>query len=168
MFICRACLHSIHDATPEVLNTKFLLRSFTSATSSKRRTVWPRRGYATEAIPFENSSRHAIPPTTVKRTHLSPAKPSSDTEVAGSLSKASLEQEIRWLKDPLKLGDYTVKLLRQDDVGKALGLVRLASKDIACTVSWNHLIDYFMSKGKVADATKLYNEVRTHRLTEHG
>ena len=73
--------------------------------------------------------------------------------------KSHLKLELRWLKDPVKLADHTVKLLRDDDLLKALELVRLASKDVECTVSWNHLIDYEMSKARVTEAVKLYNEV---------
>ena len=79
-----------------------------------------------------------------------------------------LKLELRWLKDPVKLADHTVKLLRDDDFLKALELVRLASKDVECTVSWNHLIDYEMSKARVTEAVKLYNEVSScpvHRST---
>ena len=81
---------------------------------------------------------------------------------------SNLELEVRWLKDPVKLADHTVKLLREDDFRKALEIVRLASKHMECTVSWNHLIDYKMSKAKVTDAVKLYNEVSScpvHRCT---
>lgn len=80
--------------------------------------------------------------------------------------RANLVREIRWLKDPVKLADHTIKLLRNDDLEKALELVRLASKDVECTVSWNHLIDYEMSKARVADAIKLYNEVSSN-LVHH-
>ncbi|CAD6566424.1 MAG: hypothetical protein ASARMPREDX12_008252 [Alectoria sarmentosa] len=73
---------------------------------------------------------------------------------------SNLELEVRWLKDPVKLADHTVKLLREDDFRKALEIVRLASKHMECTVSWNHLIDYKMSKAKVTDAVKLYNEMK--------
>ena len=76
-----------------------------------------------------------------------------------SYNKSHLRLELRWLKDPVKLADRTVKLLRDDDFLKALELVRLASKDVECTVSWNHLIDYEMSKARVTEAVKLYNEV---------
>ena len=59
----------------------------------------------------------------------------------------------------MSLAEHTVKLLREDDFQKALEIVRLASKDVECTVSWNHLIDYEMSKARVSNAVKLYNEV---------
>lgn len=64
----------------------------------------------------------------------------------------------------MKLGDHIVQLLRQDGLDKALALVRLASKDIQCTVSWNYLIDFYMSKGKPSEAIKLYNEVGAKSL----
>jgi pentatricopeptide repeat protein len=37
--------------------------------------------------------------------------------------------------------------------------VRAASKTIKCTVSWNHLIDWQLSKGKINGAIRIYNEV---------
>jgi hypothetical protein len=76
-----------------------------------------------------------------------------------AFNQTSLREELRYLKDPLKLSDYIVDLLRRDGFAKALELVRMSSKDIACTVSWNHVIDHEMSQGRVNDAVKLYNEV---------
>ena len=77
-------------------------------------------------------------------------------------SESNLKRELVWLADPLRLAQEVVKLLKLDsDQGhaKAEGLVRLASKQMACTVSWNHLIDYEMSKGSVKHALKHYHEV---------
>lgn len=84
--------------------------------------------------------------------------PPIPSDVVG-YSKANLKLELRWLKDPVRLADHTVKLLREGNSEKALEIVRLASKDVQCTVSWNHLIDYEMSKQRVSPAVKLYNEV---------
>ncbi|KAI4130524.1 MAG: hypothetical protein LQ347_003336 [Umbilicaria vellea] len=76
-----------------------------------------------------------------------------------------LLKELPFLKDPLKLADHVLGLLRQGEQRKALETVRLAtSKMVPCTVSWNHLVDYEMSKGHAAVALKLYNEVRTQSL----
>ena len=145
----------------DVLNANSLSRQPHFNNSSGRPLLWSRHSYATEAIPFEHSSSQQVSLGPVNLTHKVAAIRNSNAKPFEPFSKSSLEQEIRWLNDPLKLGDNTVKLLRQDEAEKALALVRLASKDIECTVSWNHLIDYLMSKGKVADATKLYNEVCT-------
>jgi len=121
----------------------------------------PRQGYATEAIRFENlqvpNSRLDVG---VRKQYLANSPP--PPQQVEPFSRTSLEQELRWLSDPLKLGDHVVKLLRKDDDEKALALVRLASKDIACTVSWNYLIDFSMGKGRVSDAVKLYNEVGSY------
>ncbi len=62
----------------------------------------------------------------------------------------------------MKLANHTVKLLQGDDFEKALEIVRLASKNVECTVSWNHLIDYDMSKARVTNAVKLYNEASSY------
>lgn len=61
----------------------------------------------------------------------------------------------------MKLGDYVRNTLREGDDKKALELVRAASRTVDCTVSWNHLLDYGLSKGMVNNTFKLYNEVRS-------
>ena len=116
------------------------------------------RGYATEAALPRNipDSGLTLSPRTPPHTLDLPANRPSKTE---TYKKSNLELEARWLKDPVKLADHTVKLLREDDPEKALGIVKLASKDVECTVSWNHLIDYEMSKARVTNAVKLYNDV---------
>lgn len=81
------------------------------------------------------------------------------------LNKKHLERELPFLRDPLKLADHILGLLRQDEQRKALETVRLASsKMVSCTVSWNHLVDYEMSKGRVTSAIKIYNEVKAWLL----
>ena len=121
------------------------------------RSAWIRRGYATEVTPFENRPAHTPPlPTPYVGRSNRPTKQETPFE------KKSLKEELRWLRDPLKLAERVVALLRKDEFQKALELVRLASKDIQCTVSWNHLVDYEMSKGRVTNASKIYNEVYTH------
>ena len=74
-------------------------------------------------------------------------------------SHRALEKEMRFLQDPVKLADNTVKLLKKDRTEKAGQLVKLASRSMACTVSWNHMIDYEMSKGRVSRAMTIYNDV---------
>lgn len=74
-------------------------------------------------------------------------------------SKKSLEIELSWLGDMLKLSDHTLKLLQKDDFHKAYELLKLASNKHDCTVSWNHLINYEMGKGRVASAINLFNDV---------
>ena len=123
-----------------------------------------RRGYANEAALFRDAP---APNPNLDVGFRNPYVPRSNvlTKQDEPFSRTSLELEVRWLRDPLKLGDHTVSLLRQDQYVKAQAIVRLASKDVQCTVSWNQLIDYTMSKGKVADAVTLYNEVGVSQRT---
>lgn len=74
-------------------------------------------------------------------------------------STTSLERELRFLGDPLKLAGHIRDLLRKDQHEKAAELVKMSSKNVGCTVSWNHLIDDAFQKGKVQYALKLYNDV---------
>ena len=126
-----------------------------------RHPTCPRRGYATEASIARQlpDRRPALVPQL--RTHwVDP--PSNPPYKLEPYDKFSLQLEVRWLKDPVKLADHTVKLLQDNNFRKALDIVRMASKYVQCTVSWNHLIDYEMSKARVADALKLYNEVSSY------
>jgi hypothetical protein len=71
----------------------------------------------------------------------------------------ALYLQLRHLKDPVKLADCIRQKLREDDFDTAQNLVRAASKDTQCTVSWNYLVDYQLSKGQMNSAIKTYNEV---------
>lgn len=77
-----------------------------------------------------------------------------------AFDEKSLREELIYLRDPLKLADYVDSLLRKNGFEKAAELVRMAGRNIACTVSWNHLISYEMSQGRAYSAVKLYNEVK--------
>jgi len=70
-----------------------------------------------------------------------------------------VQKQLQHLKDPLKLADYVVRRCQNGAFDEAQEVARAASKNMACTVSWNHLIDYQMSQGKMNSAFKTYNEV---------
>lgn len=70
-----------------------------------------------------------------------------------------VRNQLRHLKDPLKLAEHIRKTLREDGFEDALAIVRAASKNTQCVVSWNHLIDWQLSQGKMNGALKTYNEV---------
>ena len=74
---------------------------------------------------------------------------------------ARLSSELKYLKDPRKLADHVAHVLEHDNEEKATALVRLSSRAIANVVSWNHLIDWQMKKGKTKAALETYNEVST-------
>ena len=69
------------------------------------------------------------------------------------------DQHLVYLKDPLKLADFIRKTLRDGDFETAQKIVRAASKDVQCIVSWNHLVDWQVTQGKLNAAIKTYNEV---------
>lgn len=77
-----------------------------------------------------------------------------------AFTQTSLNQELRYLGDPRKLADYIHSLLRKEQKQKAYELVKISSRNLPCTVSWNHLIDFEMSKGRVGEACKLYNDMK--------
>ena len=74
--------------------------------------------------------------------------------------KKNLNLELKWLSDPLKLAEHVHYTLRDNKPEKALDLCRLASKKQEVIVSWNHVVDWHMSKGKVDQAIKIYNEMK--------
>jgi pentatricopeptide repeat protein len=75
-------------------------------------------------------------------------------------NKKSLEIELRYLKDPLKLSEHVKYTLKCDKLEKALDLCRLASKTMSCVVSWNAVLDALMRKNKINEALKVYNEMK--------
>ena len=77
----------------------------------------------------------------------------------GNAMESVLQKHPTYGNDPLKLAEFVRKALRGDDFDTAAAVVRAASKQIQCTVSWNHLIDWQMTKGRMNAALKIYNEV---------
>ena len=163
MLGCHACIRTVIRAVfSDALEFSRLPRlpaSVQNSIPSRRTPPWqPRRRHATVATAVEALPRRAD---------------TSNQPFAGGIGKqvteykkTHLEKELVYLKDPVKLADHTVGLLRQRDPQKALEIVRLGSKRMRCTVSWNHIIDYEMSTGRVNNAMKLYNEVRKQCITK--
>jgi hypothetical protein len=71
------------------------------------------------------------------------------------------KQELRYLQDPLELAQFVRAELNKDKVEEMKQLVQMASHSMACVVSYNHIIDYYLSKSQVRSALKVYNDVRT-------
>lgn len=167
MLECNACMRRcISTVFVDFLHTHRLPRRLPLTRQSAQTISRRRRGYATEAIRFVKT-QSADPGLDVGIRKLYLPDRNQPQQQDEPFSKTSLEQEVRWLRDPLKLGDHVVKLLKQDDFQKALALVRVASRSIECTVSWNYLIDYYMSKARVSDAVKLYNEVGLYHVLHY-
>ena len=74
--------------------------------------------------------------------------------------KTHLRAELKYLTDPLKLANHIHHVLQNDNVEKALALVRLSNRAVANIVSWNHILDWNMKKGKTQVAFSVYNEMK--------
>jgi hypothetical protein len=108
--------------------------SVTSQTWDRHRKPWELQGEQTKSRPSSKTPGKVLRPTDVQK-------------------------ELVYLGDPLKLANHVFNLLRQEKFDDAELLVWTASKSFPCTVSWNHLINWQLSQGKVNVAIKSYNEV---------
>jgi pentatricopeptide repeat protein len=130
-----------------------------AASTSTAQQAYPQDAFdEAEDDPIEFDEPHASSarvPTTPRTQQLSKRSKSVDQE-----NKKSLEIELRYLKDPLKLSEHVKYTLKCEKPEKALDLCRLASKTMSCVVSWNAVIDYLMKKWKVNEALKVYNEMK--------
>lgn len=162
MLTCHACRRIclkalVRDTLGSIISPHTARIAAPAARYTINSSPWAQRRYATQDVV-----------TTERKTRLleKPGLKIHDGEAKGRITmypKAELEKELLYLPDPLKLANNTLNLLRQDDHVKALEVVRYASNKMSCTVSWNHIIDYNMSKGRVTPAIKTYNEVRSRR-----
>ena len=174
MLTCSACVHTcIRSILSDVLSIPAPLQFGRSANrrASQHRQI-STSNFHSNAVPRAEARsivRHArnsrvSDKATPRHVAVNPRqKPTEVKEV----KKNHIRRELTYLSDPLKLADLAWKILQQDNQAKALDMVRMASRNMACTVSWNHIIDYEMSKGRVNNAVKIYNEVHTfHPLPE--
>ncbi|MCJ1464172.1 hypothetical protein MMC07_002785 [Pseudocyphellaria aurata] len=146
------------DGKAEIL----LSRSLTSTTHCQstrfcRLPPWLAQSYASVSTSAKPSQLEKYNHSSVERF-----TPQKQRALARSsvFTQTSLEQELRYLKDPRKLADYIDSLLQRDQYGKAYELVKKSCRDVPCTVSWNHLINFAMSAGKLANACALYNDMK--------
>lgn len=123
---------------------------------SKATETWNRsRGASKNGQPPPNSIVRAIKTHSVE-THTLP-------QGLSSKRLRQLRLESPWVNDPAKLSARTNVLLQEGKTDDAIALVRMMSKSIACTLSWNKILAKLFTERKVNDAFKLYNEVRFHR-----
>ncbi|CAL3965858.1 unnamed protein product [Diplocarpon coronariae] len=93
-------------------------------------------------------------------------RPSSKKDVKVKTVDRQIQQHLKYLNDPLKLADFVRNTLRtSDNFDFIQELVRTASKNALHVVSWNHLVGYQMSKGKMNAAISTYNEMKKRAQT---
>ncbi len=190
MFYCTTCIRRcLRDRIGDAFDSAIVQRPYAAPITTHRPgrvTHGPCKSYATAAGAYldrrksEGDGKGQAVPTTGRyargrwrqdpierspRKHSSVTTPfeeggSSELSRVPQFDKAVLEKELRYLHDPLKLADHTINLLKKDDYHKALELVKMSSRNMSCTVSWNHLMDYEMYTGRVSNALKIYNDVQ--------
>lgn len=89
--------------------------------------------------------------------HYSPHQRGGQIVIANA---KALRKELDCLKDPIKLADHVHHVLRCEQPDRALDLCRLASKNMPCTVSWNHVVSWHMGKKLISKAMDIYNEMK--------
>ncbi len=124
----------------------------------------------------EGSSRHILRPIASQTTWRPPGRlgvvtaaqllEPQDTEegLPGRKAKPSslewaVKKQLKYMDDPFVIGRRVEKVLAEHNFDEAVLLTRQASKKASVVVSWNHLIEYEMKRGRLNHAIKLYNEV---------
>ena len=164
MLECRACLLRClralcHDAPSQSLKrpTRPAVRNYSS------RAVQPR---SESSLGFSRPRRNVRTDNSLIAAAKAPivggrTAPSNVTNT--QLNRLKLE--LPWLgADRIKVLRRTKELLKEGRQAEALELVRLSSKNIECTIAWNAVLEDLMQQGKVNEAFKVYNDVRTYLL----
>lgn len=87
-------------------------------------------------------------------------RPSDTPTSALTVAQRHASRELKYLADPLKLANRVRDMLRHGDHIKSTELVRQASREMACVVGWNHIIDHHMQRRAIKEAFSVYNEMK--------
>ncbi|CAG8959434.1 hypothetical protein HYFRA_00001332 [Hymenoscyphus fraxineus] len=182
MFSCSACmercLHGLIGNASATLSTPSVRTSVVTTTTSIIRKDYFARNYNTSST--SSASRPSRTPQYDSNSYYGRPRHDNDAPVAKprkddklqpfKITRKEHQAEQRmgrvlskypvYGSDPLKLAEYIRQTLQEDNFDKALAVVRAASRGLTCIVSWNHLIDWQMSKGKMNAALKTYNEMK--------
>ncbi|KAI1131514.1 hypothetical protein F5Y10DRAFT_275428 [Nemania abortiva] len=158
MFTCAACLRRAFytlsgHSLPKNLNTsRYNLPSHRTIAKPSRLS----RRYATVA-PHTSSGDATTGPIAAP---ISTRHGENNAPVLGRSAQWAVRKELEYLGDPLHIANRVRLALDKDNLELAAGITRQASKSTNVTVSWNHLIDYQLQKGRLHPALKLYNEMK--------
>ena len=160
MLECRACvLRCIRAIAGDAFKSHHVAR--------RRLSLTPRlphealRKYASPAIAAKNEDDVLLPGKQPIREESGSGNSNGKKQKSVAIrDEKALKIELKWLSDPVKLAEHVHYTLRNSKPDKALDLCRLASKKQEVIVSWNHVVDWYMSKGKIDDALKVYNEMK--------
>ncbi|KAI0115946.1 hypothetical protein GGR51DRAFT_502664 [Nemania sp. FL0031] len=158
MFTCTACLRRVfytlsgHSLPKHINTSRYNLPPYRITAKPTRSS----RRYATVAphTPSADTTTGSIATltSTGHGEHRAPA--------LGRSTQWAARKELEYLNDPLHIANRVRIALNKDNFELAAGITRQASKDNNVTVSWNHLIDYQLQKGRIHAGFKLYNEMK--------
>lgn len=168
MFTCHACMRrclrtltgdiplissSSNTALASItIGLPSLARQYTQQQEAHSEQSFVRRHDITSSDRHRNKRQDWIESRGVRP---STARPRTDLD-------AGISKQLQYLTDPLKLAEHVRRALVNGDFDNTLELVRAASRNMQCIVSWNHLLDYQFSLGHLKQPIKTYNEVWIH------
>ncbi|KAF2111682.1 hypothetical protein BDV96DRAFT_499136 [Lophiotrema nucula] len=128
-----------------------------------KREPWQESSQAARVKKKERAALTRAPPTTnltqFESTHASRNFGRRDGRIPKS-EWSKRKRELQHLADPLELANFVKQQLGKDKPAEMLQLVQMASHEMQCIVSWNHIIDHCLAKGKVSLAVKTYNDMK--------
>lgn len=124
-----------------------------------------KNGYnsSAQSQPWRKGNYVDVSPRTIERKKWLDSRgirPPSKKENKVTRTESDIKHHLSYLNDPLKLADFVRQALRKDDFAFAEEIVRAASKNTLCVVSWNHLVEWQLSKGKMNAAISTFNEMK--------
>ncbi|KAF7197612.1 Pentatricopeptide repeat-containing protein 2, mitochondrial [Pseudocercospora fuligena] len=162
MLECRACvLRSIRAIAGDAygsISTSILQRPLVLTPQLANRPA-PRRlaTAAAESNAVEQDALSSLEPVPQPTTDIIRSKRRGPITVS---NEKALRKELIHLKDRVKFADHVHYILRDNKPEKALDLCRLGSREMQCTVAWNHVIAWNLENGKVKQALEIYNEMK--------
>lgn len=162
MFECRACvLRSIRAIAGDSINVQHLPRSRNRLILTPRLSTPPIRCAISSVVATRDDEPDDLVPGAQPISEET-QNPTDGKKQKGLTPKdeRALRTELKYLSDPVKLAEHVRYTLRRNQPEKALDLCRLASKQQEVIVSWNHCVDWYMTKGRVDEGIRIYNEMK--------
>ncbi|KAH3946192.1 hypothetical protein HBH53_133660 [Parastagonospora nodorum] len=133
-------------------------QSETDRLSSKKKDPWSTSAVAANQKKRERAALRQEPQKVYDTPNL--AKLGSRDPDVSDRDWNNRKRELRHLQDPLELAVFVKSELRKGKAAEMLQLVRMASHSMACIVSWNYIIDHYLANERIADAMKVYNDMK--------
>ena len=160
MFVCSSCLRTLTRTL--FAESSIPLKRISNTSNPAKRRPDNALSLQTRRYTLATSKRQNAQVAAVQKAREDEWSPEWRAKREMEIKRRDLLTELDYLRDPVLLAQSVSNRLRDDAYIQALDLVRVASSRMSCVVSWNHLIDWNMAKGRVQQALKTYLEVRHH------